>query len=102
MDDGVNLLVDLPGTNGQSGSLSDYLAVIFPLFIQLSALLAIIVIAYSGLEYIFSKLPGGKGQAKTRIWTAVGGLVLALAAWLILYTINPELTKNEFIIPQPQ
>lgn len=100
MADGVQLLVDLPGTDGKTASLTEYLTVLFPLFIQLSALLAIIVIAYNGLEYIFGKLPGGKGQAKNRIWTAVGGLALALAAWLILNTINPELTKNQFLIPE--
>lgn len=95
----VNLLADLPGAGGKISSLTEYLQIIFPLFIQIASLLAILVIAYNGLKYIFSKLPGGKGDAKEHIMAAVGGLILALAAYLILHEINPDLTKNQFEIP---
>ena len=95
----VDLLAPLPETEKVS-SLTGYLEIIFPLFVQVAALLAVIVIAFNGLEYMFSKLPGMKGQAKGRIWAAVGGLILALTAYLILQTINPDLTKNQFEIPK--
>jgi hypothetical protein len=46
----------------------------------------------------------GKSEAKECIWNAIFGLLIAIAAWAILYTINPDLLKNSFIladIPTP-
>lgn len=48
-----------------------------------------------GLEYITSELPGAKGEGKQKITNAVVGLLVALGAWVILYTINPKLVETD-------
>lgn len=96
----VKLLQDLPGiSSGQVNSLGDYLAAVFPLLITLCALFAVLTIAYHGLMYMFSEVPGMKANSKGRMTAALWGLALALAAWLILYTINPDII-NTNLTPQ--
>jgi hypothetical protein len=93
----VQLLQNLPGiTSGKVNSLSEYLAAIFPLFITVCAVAAVMIIAYNGLMYILSEVPGIKTETKGRMQAALGGLLLALVAWLILYSINPEIINTTF------
>lgn len=96
----VNLLIPLnraseqqiPGEAGEGG-LKTYVDFAFPIFLGASIALAVVVITWGGLEYILSKVPGAKVEGKERIKSAVFGLVIALIAWIILETINPELNK---------
>lgn len=81
-------------------SLTEYLSFIFPLAIGLAATLAIIMIVIGGLEYIFSMVPGKKEEGLKRIKESIWGLILALAAYLLLKTINPDLVSLQFVIPQ--
>jgi hypothetical protein len=53
--------------------------------------LAIGMLTLSGLQYIISPAAGGKEEATKRIWAALTGLLIALSAYLILNTINPNL-----------
>jgi len=99
--DGVVLLEKLTSNNQvleKTETLTDYLKFIFPLAIGLAALLALVMITIGGIEYIFSAVPGVKSEGLKRIQEAIWGLLLALAAYLILYTINPDLINLSFII----
>jgi hypothetical protein len=69
----------------------DYLNIIIKLFIGICAVLAMIMIVIGGLQYMTSELPSTKGNAKDTISKAILGLLLALAAFAILNTINPKL-----------
>ena len=40
-----------------------------------------------------------RSEGKKQISGALWGLLLAFGAWLILYTINPELIKLNFALP---
>ncbi len=80
-------------------TLTEYLSFIFPVAIGLAATLAIIMIVIGGLEYILSPVPGKKEEGKKRIIEAIWGLILALAAYLILNTINPDLVALKLTIP---
>jgi len=52
-----------------------------------------------GVQIIFSGGSAGKvADGKRRITEAIWGLILALAAYLILYTINPDLISLKFIL----
>ena len=77
----------------QESSLGNYLSLLFTTLIGLAGGISALIIVISGLQYILSEVPGVKTSAKGRIQEALIGLVLALAAYLILYTINPDLTK---------
>ncbi len=99
-----NLLAPLPGSNGQlvktvdvsgSNALADYINTIIRLTIGLAAVLAVLMIIMGGLEYITSELPGAKGEGKQKITNAVVGLLVALGAWVLLYTINPKLVETD-------
>ena len=76
-----------------------YLDKAFPVFIALISVLAVLMIAWGGLEYMLSKLPGAKTEGKERIKQALWGLLLALAAWIILETINPKITTTQLTVP---
>ncbi|MBI2099781.1 MAG: hypothetical protein HYT48_00365 [Candidatus Vogelbacteria bacterium] len=71
-----------------------YLGKLFNKIITAAAILAVLAIAWFGFQYMFSNIPGLKLESKNRIWGAVGGLILILAAYIILKEINPQITEN--------
>ncbi|MFA6257138.1 MAG: pilin [Candidatus Paceibacterota bacterium] len=75
----------------KNAGLAPYLNTMIKIFIGICAVLAVVMIVIGGLEYMTSELPSNKEGGKNRITQAVFGLILALVAWLILYTINPAL-----------
>ncbi|MCC7160522.1 M15 family metallopeptidase [Candidatus Nomurabacteria bacterium] len=75
--------------------LGDYLNVMIKIFIGICAVLAVIMIVVGGIEYMTSELPESKGNGKNRIMGAIFGLILALGAWTLLYTINPDLLRTD-------
>lgn len=83
--------------NGEAGdqesSLGNYLSLLFKTLIGLAGALSVLNIVIGGFEYILSEVPGVKTSGKERIRNSLIGLILALAAWLILYTINPDLVN---------
>src|SRR3989338_2415016 len=83
------------GGEGGSDALGKYLNAMIKLFIGICAVLAVIMIVLGGIEYMTSELPGNKESGKKKITQAIFGLLLALGAWLILYTINPDLLKTD-------
>ncbi len=81
---------------------TQYLTGIFNRGLQLAGILAVVMLAYAGAEYVSSSVnPAGKEDAKRRIKNTLTGLLLALAGYLILRIINPELVtfKEGFIEP---
>ena len=76
-----------------------YLGGILKLAIAAAGVLAVVMITFGGFEYIMSASVGGKSNAKEIIQNALVGLFLALASYLILYTVNPSLTILKFQLP---
>ena len=68
-----------------------YLNVMINLFIGICAVLAMIMIIMGGIQYMTSELISGKEAGKEQVTHAVLGLLLALGAYAILNTINPDL-----------
>src|SRR3989338_233202 len=104
---GYNLLAPLPNPEGGElsnidvsgdNALGKYLNVIIKLAIGLAAVLAVVLIVMGGIQYMTTELVSGKEDGKRRITNAVLGLLVALGAWLILFTINPDLLKTELKI----
>jgi hypothetical protein len=69
----------------------NYLNIIIKIIIGIAAVLAMVMITMGGIEYMTSELISGKEAGKETITHAVLGLVIALGAYLILNTINPQL-----------
>ena len=89
-----NLIQPLPGIQTVSSSgFPEYITKIIPFILSLAAVLAVVMIVIGGVEYAVSLSEEGKKNARGRINSAILGLLLALVSYLILYTINPDLTK---------
>jgi hypothetical protein len=91
----VGLESTLPKIEGINiSSFETYLSYIYQIGLGIVGITALLVIIYSGVLYITSAGNASQmGEAKDRIKSAILGLILALAAYLILYTINPDLVK---------
>ncbi len=73
------------------GDFTSYLNGLVKILIGVAASLAVIFITIGGVQYITTDSLTGKESGKETINNALLGLLLALASWLILYTINPDL-----------
>ena len=88
----INNPVPISGPQGEgpAGLIANFYSFAF----LIAGFLAFIMIVYGGVRYAFS---GGsssaKEEAKDAIWQALIGLGLLLVAYLILRTINPDLTQ---------
>ncbi len=86
---------ELPFENAGSPEegLLSYLRYIYMGSISIVAATALIMLVYSGFVYMLSESVTSKESAIERIRSALSGLLLALMAFLILNTINPDLVS---------
>ncbi|KKS04574.1 MAG: hypothetical protein UU82_C0012G0006 [Candidatus Nomurabacteria bacterium GW2011_GWC2_41_8] len=100
------LLSPLPNTNGETlntfdptgeggGALGGYLNLMIKLFIGICAVLAVIMIVMGGIQYMTTELISSKEEGRKRITGAILGLLLALGAYTLLFTINPDLLNTD-------
>lgn len=97
MEQDIGIGVDLNTNN-----LGSLIGEIYNLGIAITVVLAILVIMYAGIQYMITDNSGKKGDSIEKIKGALLGLGLALASYLILNTINPQildLDKNKLINP---
>jgi len=101
-----NLLTPLPNVETTPGSgkatASSYIKGIFQLIIAVAGLLAVIMIIFGGIKYMSTDAFSGKSEARATIEHAIWGLLLAMSAWLILNTINPNLVNFNLNVPTQQ
>lgn len=94
---GVQLLVkDLPFI-GNSTDLASYLQNLFKLTLGVAVTAAIVILVLNGIRYMTTDIVESKADAKKWIYDVLWGLLLAFASVLILQTINPQLTRFDFI-----
>ncbi|MEK7128934.1 MAG: pilin, partial [Patescibacteria group bacterium] len=96
---GYELLAPIPGSGiptvaplGQGG-LAKYLQSLFNLGLGIIIALAVVMIVIGGAQYLSTDAVSGKEFGKDKLWHAVQGLIIALGAFLILNTINPDILK---------
>jgi uncharacterized membrane protein len=94
---GVPNLID---DNGRLPNLEDFLAGVFTFLIGAAAVLAVIQITTGGIQYMTSNAAGSIEDAKDKIRQAIIGLLLILATYIILNTINPALVNISIGIPE--
>lgn len=78
--------------------ISKYLQGIIIVVISIAGVLAVVMIVVCGIKMMLSGSASGKSEAKECIWNAIFGLLIAIAAWALLFTINPDLLKNNLIL----
>ncbi|MDE2079173.1 MAG: hypothetical protein KGI73_02185 [Patescibacteria group bacterium] len=88
-------IVPLPLLGGstlqQQTPLSSYVNSLFQLAITVGVVLAVIMIIIDGFKYMTSEAVGNKKDALQGIRSALFGLLIILAATLVLNIINPQL-----------
>ena len=92
-----------PGVD--NGSFTYFIQNSFYLLIGVAGVLAVIMIMLGGIQYMSTDAIGGKEEGKEKITKALLGLLLAIGAWLILNTINPnilslDLSTEEILPPE--
>jgi len=86
-------LENIPGAEGKNKSFPEYVTSIYNLGLWLVGISAMFMLSVGGFMYLTSAgNTSAAGSAKGVIKDALIGLVLGLSAWLILNTINPDLT----------
>ncbi len=86
-----DLTVPFPGQSGRVNGPAEYIRMLYTFGLALGALLAMARIVIGGIRYTLSEAVTSKEEAKATISHAIWGLVLLLAATLILFTVNPTL-----------
>lgn len=87
-------LENLPGFEGQSGDFATYFKNLYLLALWIVGISALFMLVVGGFLYLSSA--GNThllGTAKKTIYAALIGLIIALISWLLLDTINSDLTN---------
>lgn len=85
--------VDIDGREVDIPFFAQYISAIYRYLIAIAAIAAAIMIVYGGFLMIFSQTGAKVRQGREVITDAIIGLILILAAYLILDAINPNLTQ---------
>ena len=76
-----------------------YLSNLYIWFLGFVGIAALFAIVWGGIQYMFSGANLTKAESgRTWITNAIWGIILAASAYLILYTINPDLVTHGFDI----
>jgi len=76
-------------------NIGDYFNTIFKIAIGLCGALAVIMIVIGGVQYMGNESIFGQTEAKKQITTAILGLIIALASYALLNTLNPALLGKD-------
>jgi hypothetical protein len=90
-----------------SNFIGTYVSGVYKFLIGFAFVIAVVMIMIGGLQYVIGASTGEIGKAKERIKNAVVGFVLLLFVYVILFTVNPNLTvfeelAIEVILPVPE
>ncbi len=94
-------LVGIPGVSNAAQNFGDYINQLYFLSISIAALLAVIKIILAGVKWMLTDIVTSKADAKKDIWGALLGLLLIVSTFIILQTINPNLTRLRIFESQP-
>lgn len=91
-------IVAIPGLNDQNvAGLPDYINKIYFFTITIGALYGVVKIAFAGVKYSMNDIITNKESAKEDIKGVLLGLAILLIPFIVLRTINPELTRLDVL-----
>jgi hypothetical protein len=98
--DGYCPITALPVITNDAGkvNINTFIPGVVKLAIGIAGALAVLRIIMGGITYMTSDAFDKKSDAKDTIRNALIGLLLAMSAYIILYTINPKLVQFDFSI----
>lgn len=84
------------GDIGKVSDLGDYIQNGYSLLLGIAVTISIVMLMIGGIQYVLGAgMPEQVSKAKHRIQNAVIGLALLMCAYVILFTVNPQLVKLE-------
>ncbi len=99
------VLAPLPGigdsASDKTTTIAQYLPAVFKLSIGVAAVLAFAMITLGGITYATSDSIFGKSEGKKYLENAIWGLILVIASFAILNTINPQILNLRLSLPKP-
>jgi hypothetical protein len=82
----------IPGfPDGAPEELEDFIAYVFSFALAIVGIIALLMFIIAAIQYMVSTVAGTKAAAKDKMKNAILGIILLLASYVILNTINPEL-----------
>ena len=100
--DGYTPLAPIPqllGKDGKTIDIGTFIPAIIKLGIGLAAAFALLMIFMGGIQYMSTDAFNDKKEGRSTITNAVIGLLLAIGAYSILYTVNPRLLNISLSLP---
>ena len=92
----------LEGLSIEGGDLTGFINNLFDLAVLLASVLAVILIAFYGLQYMTTEAVGKTINAKIRIGQIIMGILMLLGIWVFFNQINPDiLTLRIELLNQP-
>ncbi len=73
--------------------LGQYIAAMYRYAVGISVIVAIVMVVYGAFRYLIGSIPGDVKRGKTIMIDAIAGMLITLAAFLILETANPATLK---------
>jgi len=73
--------------------LSGFINLLIKIAIAMAGAIAVVIIIVNGIQYMGTGSVWEKGESKAKMGTAIGGIILLLCSYIILYTINPDLVN---------
>ena len=90
----------IPGTYAAASGLGGVVSNFYSFALLIAGTLAFGAIVYGGIKYAVSRgNPTAESEGKSWVTNALVGLLLLAAAYIILHTVNPQLTT--LTIAQP-
>lgn len=85
----------------EGDTLAKYISAVYSYSVGIVAILATVIMMYAGFLWVTSAGNSERvGNAKSWISAALSGLVLVLASYMILNTVNPDLVNLKKITPR--
>ncbi len=89
---GTTINVNLPGTAPSSTGIGGFVSNFYSFALLMSGILAFGAIVWGGIRYAAGRgNPTSESEGKSWITGALLGLLLLAGAWIILYTVNPNI-----------
>jgi hypothetical protein len=89
---GFTPLIGIPGIQ-ETGDINSYVNALYGLAISIAALIAVVKIVIAGAKYMMDDIVTRKSEAKEDIKNSLIGLLIIIGAWIILATVNSDLTN---------
>ena len=90
----ITIDTTIPGTNLSSAGVGGVIANFYSFALMIAGVLAFGAIVWGGIKYATGRgNPAAETEGKSWITNALLGLLLLAGAWIILYTVNPQIVN---------